>query len=696
MLAEAKEILQKSFGYSDFRPLQEDIISNVIDGKDTLVLMPTGGGKSLCFQIPALLQDGVTIVVSPLISLMKDQVEALRSNGIIAAYYNSSLTAVQENQVVNDVLNGKIKLLYLSPEKLISSTEGWIKNAPISLVAIDEAHCVSMWGHDFRPEYAQLKEFRSQLNDIPFIALTATADKTTRKDIIKQIGLKEPEVFISSFDRKNLSLEVRPNVPKKKKMQEIVRFIESKPNQSGIIYCLSRKGAEEMANDLIKAGVIARTYHAGLSSTIRSDVQEAFINDNIQVICATIAFGMGIDKSNVRWIIHNNLPKNIEGYYQEIGRAGRDGMEAETILYYNLRDLMVLKQFATNGAQSDMYLEKLYRMLNYAEATICRRKILLSYFSEPLEENCGNCDVCLNPPTFFNGSVLAQKALSAVYRTQEKVGTNMLINILRGSANQDIFANGYQNIKTYGAGRDISFKDWQHYVSQFLNLGVLEIAYDESFTLKITDFGKEVLYGNKSIELTHPIVQEKVNEKKKKEKKKLTPDEELFEKLREVRKEIAIQEKVPAYIVFHDATLKEMASEKPTSEMDLLAVQGISEVKLQKYGSPFLQAIKAFKDSKLSTAEQTYQLYQTGMSVDQICLTRELKLPTIISHLCGMYLAGKKVDLNPLITQNELAAVIKAHDSIKDASTLKPYYEFLDEKIPYHTIRVGLTIIEKG
>ena len=696
MLQQAREILKDSFGYDTFRDQQEEIIQTVLSSQDTLVLMPTGGGKSICFQIPALLSNGLTVVISPLISLMKDQVEALRANGINAAFYNSSLSEIEEREIESDVLSGGIKLLYLSPEKLISSTNSWLSNAKISLVAVDEAHCVSMWGHDFRPEYAQLKEFRERLSDVPFIALTATADKTTRKDIIKQIGLKQPKVFISSFNRENLSLEVRANVPKKQKIKEIRNFIGDRINESGIIYCLSRKGADEMAQDLKGYGYNAASYHAGLAANKRAKVQENFINDKTNIICATIAFGMGIDKSNVRWVIHNNLPKNIEGYYQEIGRAGRDGLPSITILYYNLRDLMVLKRFAEGGAKSEVYIDKLYRMLNYAEATSCRRKILLSYFSEHLPENCGNCDVCKNPPTFFDGKIIAQKALSACHRTKQKIGTNMMINILRGSANQDIYQRGFQNIKTYGVGKDVSFKDWQHYSTQLLNQGVFEIAYDESFTLKITEYGRSVLFEDGAIQLTIPT-DKPIKEKgaKKASKKKLSPDEELFEVLREVRRDIAVKEKVPAYIIFHDATLKEMASEKPTNQLDMLAVQGISVIKYDKYGKTFINAIEEFNQSKLNTVEATHELYKKGLTVDEICFTRELKQETIFSHLCKLYFDGEKVDIQQFITQAEQAAVIKAHKKIQDFKSLKPYFDFLDSKLPYYKIRVGLTLLAK-
>lgn len=695
MLKQAHQVLEQHFGYSKFRPQQEDIIANVLEKKDTLVLMPTGGGKSICFQIPALLFDGVAIVISPLISLMKDQVESLRANGIKAAYFNSSLDPVQERQVINNAIDGDIKLLYISPEKLFTITNTWLKDVKVSMFAIDEAHCVSMWGHDFRPEYTQLSNIRRQFDTVPFIALTATADKSTRKDIVKQLGLRSAEVYLSSFNRSNLSLEVRANVPKQKKIKEIVSFIENRPNQSGIIYCLSRKQTEEIAKELRAKNIEAKAYHAGLSSDVRARIQENFITDDLSIITATIAFGMGIDKSNVRWVIHNNLPKNIEGYYQEIGRAGRDGLPSTTRMYFNLKDLMVLKRFATGSEQSPIYTEKLQRMLNYAEATSCRRKILLAYFSEDLKEDCGNCDVCKNPPQFLDGTILAQKALSAVRRTNEEIGANMMINILRGSANQELYSRGYQNIKTYGIGKDISFKEWQHYTNQLINIGVLEIAYDESFKLKITNFGNEVLFRDRKVKITQAVERVIKSKEKKAKTKKLTKQEQLFEELRQLRGSIAKKDGVPAYIIFHDATLTQIATELPTSENDLLTIQGINQIKVDRYAKPFLELIKAYKDRQMNTFEVTYRFYKQGISPEQIAEERDLSMTTVFSHLAKLYSDGKGIDLSIYVNDAEVQKIREAYLEIKSINSLKPYFDHFDAKIPYYKIRLALTIIMK-
>lgn len=694
MIETARQQLSHTFGYDQFRPFQEEIITSVFEKKDTLVLMPTGGGKSICYQIPALLFDGLTIVVSPLISLMKDQVDALRSNGVEAAFLNSSMTQKEEEIVMQQVLHGTLKLLYLSPEKLLTEFDSWLHQVNISLLAIDEAHCVSTWGHDFRPEYAQLGELRERLPNTPCIALTATADKTTRNDIIKQLKLHNPSVFVASFNRSNLSLTVRPNVPKKKKMGEIGDFIAERLGQSGIIYCLSRKGTEEVADELRAQGFSVGAYHAGMSSSERELVQNEFINDDIQIICATIAFGMGIDKSNVRWIIHYNLPKNIEGYYQEIGRAGRDGMPSDTVLYYNLRDVMVLKQFANKSSKNEVYTNKLYRMLNYAEATSCRRKILLAYFSEHMDEDCGNCDVCLNPPAFFDGTILAQKALSALKRINQSIGTNLLINVLRGSANQEVIGRGLHLIKTYGAGKELSFKDWQHYLTQMINLGVLEIAYDEAFALKITPYGEEILFGKKKIELTHPIEDVPKKKGKKKSKKKATgsSDASLFEELKILRKQIAVEEGVPAYIVFHDATLNDIATVKPTTKENLLTVSGISDTKLERYGDRVLQVIKNFYSQKGDTYLKTLELYEKGLSLEEISASRNLQVETIVSHLTKLFLEGKNIDMSQYISIEEINT-IKALIPELGTDSLKPFYEKLNSEMPYYKIKIALSLL---
>ncbi len=595
MIQRAQEILNQTFGYHEFRENQKEVIEHVINKKDGFVLMPTGGGKSLCFQIPALLFEGVTIVVSPLISLMKDQVQALRANGVNAAYINSSLDSIEEIAIMHEAAENKLKLLYLSPEKLLSIAENQISKLNVSLIAIDEAHCISMWGHDFRPEYTKMKAIRKLFSHVPFMALTATADKITRGDIINQLALKECKTFISSFNRENLSIEVKRQVPKKEKTQQIVNFITKRRNESGIIYCLSRKNTEELANTLNSHGIRAGFYHAGMNSEDRAITQEQFINDDLKIIVATIAFGMGIDKSNVRWIIHNNLPKNIEGYYQEIGRAGRDGLPSETILYYSYKDLILLRKFAEDSGQADMQIEKLKRIQQFVEATSCRRKILLAYFNEHLEKDCGNCDVCLNPPKFFDGTIIAQIALSAMYRLNQKVSANTLINVLRGSRNQEIISNKYDTIKTYGKGAKYSFFEWQNYIIQLVNVGVIEIDYQNANQLKITDFGLRVLKSESTINLT---VAEKIDKtiatpraKKSIVRQFDNMNKSLFDALKNLRQEIAKEERVPAYIVFSDKSLKEMASALPQTKEEFMQISGVGNQKLERFFEPFSKCI---------------------------------------------------------------------------------------------------------
>lgn len=695
-------LLKNIFGYDNFRPLQAEIINRTVEGKDSFVLMPTGGGKSMCFQIPALLLDGITIVVSPLISLMKDQVQALKANGIKADFFNSSISIQEENNVITKAINGDLQLLYLSPEKLISVSNTWLKQLNIKLVAIDEAHCVSMWGHDFRPEYTQLKVFRNSLPNVPFMALTATADKSARKDIEEQLGLQNSKLFISSFDRKNLSIEVRGQVTKKKKLQEIINFIERRKNESGIIYCLSRKNTEEVASHLTEQGHSVAFYHAGMSNEDRENTQTDFINDDTKIIVATIAFGMGIDKSNVRFVIHYNLPKNLEGYYQEIGRAGRDGLPSETLLYYNMRDFVLYSQFADDGANSVMQKEKLNRMLQFAEAKSCRRKILLSYFGEHLTKNCGNCDVCANPPKDFDGTILSQKALSGIARMQEKDGITMLINVLRGSNNTDIYSKQYFNLKTYGIGKDVSFFNWRDYIIQLANQGLIEIMYAENSALKITPIGWQVLKGEKTIRLTTPI---SIDDKKKIQKttKVVTEGEnnkDVFSELKKLRYSIAKEEKMPAYIVFSDKTLKLMASELPTTENEFLAISGVGMNKMEKYGDEFMNIIRKYKNvaktRKTPTTVQTFNLYKQGLHPKEIAEQRNLSMTTIFSHLSQLYIEGKKIDLEQYVTQQTIDKVRIAFNEFNRKIELKPIYEKLNEEVSYSEIRISITLILKN
>lgn len=698
------EVLKKNFGYSQFRPQQEDIITSVLHQKDVLVLMPTGGGKSICFQLPALLMENITLVISPLISLMKDQVESLRQNGISAAYYNSTLSDMDKEILARECINGDIKLLYMAPETLFQIKDTWLKHIKISLIAIDEAHCVSMWGHDFRPEYQKIGSLRKELNNIPFIALTATADKITRKDIVKQLNLNEPELFLSSFNRPNLSLAVKSQVPKQKKVKEVIKFINDRNGQSGIIYCLSRKETEKWAETLQSHGIPANYYHAGLPSDKRSKVQEDFIKDDVPVICATIAFGMGIDKSNVRWVIHNNLPKNLEGFYQEIGRAGRDGLPSDTLLYYNYRDVVLLNDFVKESEFKPIYQEKINRILQYAEATSCRRKILLSYFSEHLEEDCKNCDVCHNPPKIIDGTVIAQKSLSAVYRTNQKVGINTCVNILRGAKNIKVFENNYQTLKTYGVGADLAFKDWQHYITQLINLGVFEIAYDENFYLKITEFGGEILKGNKAINLTRPIDQKVKTQKTKGLKTKESKINKssgiksgLFEQLKALRKTIATKKGVPAYIIFHDASLKEIAKLKPQNEEEMMEIQGMGEAKFYTYGQIFLDEVANFiktqpkkKSNQSTTTIETLELFEKGLSVDEIAMTKNVSQQTIFNHLIKLKEEGKPIDLSSYVTNDEIKLVQSIYKTLNKPDKLKPIYDALKGELNYTKIKLAL------
>ncbi|WP_405324810.1 DNA helicase RecQ [Fibrobacter sp.] len=611
----AHEILKSVFGYDAFRPMQQEIIEHVVSRKDALVLMPTGGGKSICYQIPALMFKGITVVISPLISLMKDQVDALNANGIGADALNSNNEEGENAAIRQRCRAGQTKILYISPERLQREIPWMQQHLNVSLFAIDEAHCISQWGHDFRPEYTQLGGLHQAFPSATVMALTATADMLTKEDIVRQLNLQDFRLFVSSFDRPNLSLDVRRGYSASEKLKAILSIISKHKHESGIIYCLSRKSTEKVAEELINAGVYAKAYHAGLTAEERNNVQEDFINDNVDVVCATIAFGMGIDKSNVRYVIHYNLPKSIESFYQEIGRAGRDSLPSETVLFYNFQDIITLRKFVNESGQRNINSEKLDRMQEYAESQVCRRRILLNYFGENNSSNCGNCDICKHPPQCFNGTILVQKALSAIKRTGEHIGFSMTADILKGTLNDEIVQKGYDKLKTFGVGSKTILKHWHDYLLQMLQLGYIEIAYNENNHLKITESGNEVLFGRKTAELAIAAKAEAKEDAKPKSSRTSfgraafsrtsagnthstyahfsdsDEDNSLFEALRKVRRQIADENNWPAYVVLSDRTLKDLAYKAPISINELQDVFGFGEMKIRKFGQQFVDAI---------------------------------------------------------------------------------------------------------
>ncbi len=704
-------ILKKYFGYNEFRPLQSEIIEEVLNKRDVLVIMPTGGGKSICYQIPAIMQPGLTLVVSPLIALMKDQVEGLKANGVQAAFLNSSLAPEEQDRVLWAAKLGELKLLYIAPERIFSgNTLPFLQELGLSLIAVDEAHCISSWGHDFRPEYRQLSVLRDYFPGVPVLALTATADKVTRRDICKQLNIDEENIYISSFDRPNLSLEVLPG---RQRIKQIQQIISKMPNTSGIIYCLSRKSTENVAEDLNSLGFKAKAYHAGMDAAKRSKVQEMFITEEVPIIVATIAFGMGIDKSNVRWIIHYNMPGNVEGFYQEIGRAGRDGLPAKTILFYSFADVIQRNRMIQDSEMPDEQKElmnaKLERMRQYAEANICRRRILISYFNEDIGKNCGNCDVCKNPRRQFDATVIAQKALSAIVRTNQSVALTNLVDILRGSRNQTILKAGFDQIPTFGVGKDLRSEVWYDYILQLLNYGAFDIAYDEGHVFKLNEVSWQILKGHRKVEISEYISPAERQAEQEEEKLKASPRKsdiirnELFEKLRILRKQIADAMGVPPYVVFNDATLSEMAQKKPISEAQFKAVSGVGQEKFRRYGEVFikeiLEFIKSKSDEKISlpkglTYEVTYELFKEGMSIEEIVQQRGFTAGTIASHLIKMKENGADIDLSKLIDSWDLNAIVDAAKELKYlfGEPLKPIFEHFEGNVDYGKIRLALAI----
>jgi len=715
-ITKAKEILKHQFGYDEFRLHQEAAIETVLSKKDSVVLMPTGGGKSLCYQIPALLFDGLTLVVSPLIALMKDQVDALKNNGVNAAFLNSTLTNREQVEVFQKVKNGELKLLYVAPERFLQTGDQFIeflKNINVSLFAIDEAHCISSWGHDFRPEYLQLRKLKTHFPNVPLIALTATADKLVRRDIIERLTLKNYELFVSSFNRENIHYRVEP---KRNTYAKLLDYLETKRDESGIVYCLSRAAAENLADDLRSEGFNALAYHAGLNKETRDKNQELFLKDEVKIIVATIAFGMGIDKSNVRFVVHTDLPKNIESYYQETGRAGRDGLESEALLFFSWGDVQKLKGFAEvegNKSQSDIMLRKLNQMGEYGDLKSCRRRFLLKYFSEDLAEDCGNCDNCGKTFEKFDGTIIAQKALSAVARTNQRMGLSYLVDFLRGSKSQKIW-DSHKQLKTYGVGADVSKDEWFEYFRDIINQGFLAQTDGQFPVIVLTEKGEDVLKGKVKVELF------KITEKEEKKTTSLVgvaaPPyiKPLFDELKKLRTNFAVADNVPPYVIFSDATLVEMATYLPLTTSDMLKISGVGDLKLEKYGGDFLYEIKSYcetnnldtridlkavkrepkrRTKRDTNGDDTYtvslKLFNDGYSVEEIARRRGISVNTVEMHLIRFIPTGE-VELEELLPDHKIAEIRDAVVKFGESNALSPIKEYLGENYSYGEIRAVL------
>lgn len=707
--------LQQHFGFSQFRPNQEKIIQNVLGGNDVLALMPTGGGKSLCYQLPAILQEGLTVVISPLIALMKDQVDALKLAGIPAAFYNSSLSASEQEMITEQLTNGELKLLYLSPERLFMN-EGaflnFLKNQNVRLFAIDEAHCISQWGHDFRPEYRLLDQLKTEFPKIPVLALTATADEITRKDILERLNFPDPKVFISSFNRPNIQYHIRP---KQNYYEEITDYLKTHPNDSGIIYTLSRRNTEELAEDLQADGISALPYHAGLDRETRDGNQEKFLRDEVNVIVATIAFGMGIDKSNVRFVIHACLPKNIEGYYQETGRAGRDGLKSDAILFFGWGDVQKLKYFTTledNPKQTKVLENKLDQMTRFCTTRTCRRKYLLNYFDEAADASCGSCDICLSTQEKWDATIPVQKLLSAVVRLKESFGMNYVIDFLRGSKSEKI-RDWHKELKTYGVGKDLSKEDWKDYTRQLIDQEYLK-QEGEFPVLQLTDRGMEVLRGEEKVFLFEAEKTAVSVSGKPENSLELERDEALFQKLRKIRKEIADDENVPAFVIFSDATLNELAAYFPQNKEDLERISGFGEVKIEKYGEAFLEIVvshckenqlkskmdeksarpkrKKRKQKTSGSKKESFRLFQEGKNIAEIAEIRGYVPTTIESHLAHFVEKGE-LEITKLVAHEKIPTIEKGIKNHFEGQ-LKPVKEALGDDFSYGEIRAVISALK--
>lgn len=686
---ELGSLLKKHFGYDSFLPDQENIIQEVLLGKDVLAIMPTGGGKSLCFQLPAMVLEGTAIVISPLIALMKDQVDSLKSNGIRAEFYNSSQNFDVQREIIETFCLGELKLLYIAPESL-GNLLPTLRTRRISLFAVDEAHCISAWGHDFRPSYLQLNMIRDQFQEIPILALTATADSATQDDIIRQLKIPSASKHVASFDRKNLFLEVKPG---KNRNGQILSFLSKHRKESGIIYCTRRASTEKLAVFLQENGYSAKAYHAGLETSERIAIQEEFIHDQVHIIVATIAFGMGIDKSNVRYVIHFNIPKNIESYYQEIGRGGRDGLPSHALLLYSLQDIYLMNGFFRESPNEEIQKDKLIRMQQFAQALSCRRIALLSYFGEHATGNCGNCDICKNPPQYFDGTDLAVTICKTVAFLKEMEGMGTLVDVMRGLKGAHILEKNYKTIPTYSTVREMSWSNLQEYVKQLVNQGAIEICYHQNGRLRLTSIGKAIILQGLKVRFAIPPVPEV---KRSKTKSEPEAKESLFERLRKLRMEIAVEERTPAYIVFSDASLKDMEEKMPLSEEEFRKIKGVGDMKQEKYAARFVQKILEHKKKEIPTYMISLQMFNKGMTPENIALTRNMSVETIYGHFLKAFDLGETFPITNYVFPEEVEEIRKAKIEINQIEGLKSYFEYFKGSMPYWKIKYALFILEKA